>query len=669
MTELMDRQVASEAFQTAIGEARVDALVFCTHDLDPSFFEEDVLPVFIGSDLRHTRRTRQFQLDYEIRSRDLAIDVYYEARALAAHEGGARLGWHRVWLSGRAGGVFHPKIVLALCTTTDGEEQLVVGIGSGNLTRGGWYTNVECLDVEAIVDGHRHGYVDGLQQLVEQLHRESQGRQRPATDKVRAFLARQTPFAQRTSQGVLRPTVLPGWVDLPAALRGLFGRRLDGAHLEIVSPFIDESPMAPGSALSRFASTFYPRTVRVCRPVKDGATRLPEATFRAIADSPDVDWASLPSGYTRAASGVESGDRGLHAKMYRFWRGGKDRIEVIVVGSHNLTNPAHRGTSNFEVSVVQQVDRHFTALLEVDDAEPDEFGDTLADEEADPSDEPMPLSVEHDWLTGVSRYRWEAARPPARVTLSRVGADVATLQIESARRWSTAPSDVTRALETSLRSSAVLTAALPSGRRGPILVEEVNHAAKPALLDGVTLTAAEILILWSLPDVRSRQQRIADYRTKTSSDEDDVEIAESAPGAEASMFDKFAGVFHAFACMRQRVEELAVARRTHDAAIQVYGQNFDSPRSALELSLSEPEPDLALAYVTFACAEELHRGLRQRHPGVVDVSPHLVQSFEQLLKKRDAIRRQLVDAEPDGDGPELEKFLRWFDRHFTRGTR
>lgn len=111
----LEKAVLSEALQAAIGEAEVQALVFTTHDLDPQFFEAEILPVFLGNDLKHTQRLRQLQLEHEIRERSVAIDVYYEGRALAAHEGAARLGWTRLQMSGRLGGVFHPKVVMALC--------------------------------------------------------------------------------------------------------------------------------------------------------------------------------------------------------------------------------------------------------------------------------------------------------------------------------------------------------------------------------------------------------------------------------------------------------------------------------------------------------------------------------------------------------------------------
>ena len=56
----IEKAVLGDALQTAIGEADVQAVVFTTHDLDPQFFEAEILPVFLGNDLKHTQRTGSF---------------------------------------------------------------------------------------------------------------------------------------------------------------------------------------------------------------------------------------------------------------------------------------------------------------------------------------------------------------------------------------------------------------------------------------------------------------------------------------------------------------------------------------------------------------------------------------------------------------------------------
>jgi len=282
----MDRAVLGEAIQRELGEKQVISLLFCTHDLDPSFFEQEVLQAFIGNDLKHNRRTREIQLNYVIRQRHIDIDVYYEGRALAAHEGTARLGWNRIAMHGKRGGKFHPKVILALCK--EGEtESLLACTASANLTRGGWWTNVECADVVTIWDGVRHGYVDGLSEFITQLRTRAQNLgQRSATVAIGQFLRRQEPFRNMSHQKRVRPVFLPGYSNLADDLWELFGSRLVDTHLEIIAPFIDQKPDATSAALHGLIDTFRPRSVRVALPSRDEKTTISEATYDAVEATP-----------------------------------------------------------------------------------------------------------------------------------------------------------------------------------------------------------------------------------------------------------------------------------------------------------------------------------------------------------------------------------------------
>ena len=52
-----------------------------------------------------------------------------------------------------------------------------------------------------------------------------------------------------------------------------------------------------------------------------------------------VSWGRIPSIHTRLAEGVDAGDRSVHAKVYRFWRGGPDPLEVVVMARTTSVEP------------------------------------------------------------------------------------------------------------------------------------------------------------------------------------------------------------------------------------------------------------------------------------------------------------------------------------------
>ena len=100
---------------------------------------------------------------------------------------------------------------------------------------------------------------------------------------------------------------------------------------------------------------------------------------------------------------------------------------------------------------------------------------------------------------------------------------------------------------------------------------EKNHDLKPDLLDGIELTAAEILALWAVPDLRERLQRIARARVLLANDEDDLELASVQPPPPLSMFDQFAGVFHAFGSLRRRIDTAMDEKAPKRAARAIWG--------------------------------------------------------------------------------------------------
>lgn len=662
----MQGAVLGEAIQGAIGERMVTALVFCTHDLEPPFFEIEILPVFLGNDLKHNQRTRWLQLDHEMRDRGVAVDVYFEGRALVEYEGAARLNWNRLQMNGRGSGKFHPKVVLALCEQ-DGLESLVVAVSSANLTRGGWWTNLECADVVTITDGERHGYLAGLVDLVAQLQRSAPKlAERGATTAVRAFLARQRPYTNTTQDGVLRPTLLPGWSDLPGELARLFGRRIDGLHLEVISPFHDAVPLAPGAALVGLLDAFRPKSTTLALPFVGSGTPVAEAVYAAVNADDRVSWAKLPSKHARTADGVDAGDRSLHAKVYRFWRGGPDPLEVVVMGSHNLSAAAHSGTVNFEVSVVNEVrGRRQRALLEPLDATPDAFDVLDGDaEENEHLPSAFPLSLAYDWETRRAEARWESGSKPQPVTIQRAGETLLRVELSAPKTTIALGTDESIRLGDLLRVSCVVTAVTDDKRSRPLLVIERNHDLKPALIEGLELNPAEILALWSIPDLRERLRRLGRARAAAASNEDDLEHSASTPAPPASMFEQFAGVLHAFASLRKRVDSAVAEGRLRQAGILVYSEGMDSPTTALALVREQAENDPALAYVTFRCATLLTAYVARAHPAVAEQFVDSGERLDAVLAHTEELRAALIASGPEAERAELGAFVAWFDRHF-----
>lgn len=551
---------------------------------------------------------------------------------------------------------------MALCKGEAGES-LVVCVSSANLTRGGWWTNLEVADVVRLTDGERHGFIAGLTTLVRQLERAALPlAEHRATRLIGRFLERQAGYTTASYGGVVRPTLLPGWTNVVTELRRLFGHRLDDMHLEVISPFHDADPLADGAALDGLLEQFQPRSATIALPMLGADTPVAQTVYERIAADDRVAWGRIPATYTRLADGLDAGDRSVHAKVYRFWRGGSDPFEVIVAGSHNLSSAAHSGTANFEVSVVHELrGGRQQAFLERDLEPPVAFDVLDPEEESDPSTAPLPLSIAYDWATEQAQARWDSTTVPVPVSVSRAGETFLRVELPSGNTALTLDAADAVVLRQLLTTSCVVTATTDDGRAGPLLVIELNHELKPALLEGMTLTPAELLALWSIPELRDRLERTGRLQGKRTVSEPDLDAVQPAP---VSMFDQFAGVFHAFGCLRTRVDDAVARGRLRSAAILLQGRGIDGLVTVLELVRDHAEDDPALAYVTFRCARQLVDQAEAAHPGLVTELPLQRPELVRLLEHQDELRRRLVDAARDDGDPDLGDFLTWFDRHF-----
>jgi hypothetical protein len=218
-----------------------------------------------------------------------------------------------------------------------------------------------------------------------------------------------------------------------------------------------------------------------------------------------VHWARLPEELTRwSKKAANTKSWNVHAKVYRLFRGGRSRAdwrEIQVVGSVNLTGAAHAGDTqrNFETAMLVELPcqhepdwwmRRLSSLPPefIGRKSEDDTG-TLACHE---------LTLQYDWQEGVLKYFWKAEpKVPPRAKITANGCPL--FDIESVSFDQRCELDATAAavLRGHLTSSSLVELVIVDGELPqPLLVQELNMARKPSLLD--QLTAAEILEYWSL---------------------------------------------------------------------------------------------------------------------------------------------------------------------------
>jgi hypothetical protein len=151
----------SDALEARISHRRLVSAVFLTFKFEPAFFEQEVLPVLFDVPVSHAAAIRLVQLEETLRTIEGEIAVYYDAKGLiATGSESAKLDVQRIPILHRTG-IFHPKNIFLLLESDEPSEDgsrertLCVACLSANLTRAGWWENVEVCHFEEMREGDK----------------------------------------------------------------------------------------------------------------------------------------------------------------------------------------------------------------------------------------------------------------------------------------------------------------------------------------------------------------------------------------------------------------------------------------------------------------------------------------------------------------------------------
>jgi len=656
--------VLSEALAARIDGREVEAAVFFTFEFDPGFFEEEILPLLVpGETLSQFPKVRLVRLEEALRSvPDIA--VYFDRRGLVAGSQPARLDYRRIGVS-RPHGYFHPKVVLILVKSeqADGTQRsLVVGVLSANLTRAGWWSNVEGGHFEEVAEGKRSSIRNDLLELISRVKSHDRtDSDHLEIEKIREFLLdRVSQYELSRLNGRLLPRLYVGRESVPEFLGECLRDEARGHHLEIISPFLDESDVP--RTLESLMDTLQVAGVRVFLPeASDGTARCREGLYTATSKLPLVTWGRFPESILSTGSGAaKETSRNVHAKVYRFWS--EDR-EILFLGSVNLTRPAHQGGSggNFEVGVLVEPEMEAAPgwwLKPLGDVVPQNFK-TEPFEDAETAEVECPVTLRYDWGEGSLSYYWESS-PGTRPRGARISAQgIFKFRIDPIRfdEWTILPREAASSMAELLVSTSLVEILVDDRVPWPLLVREDHMAHKPSIL--LSLTVEEILQYWSL---LTPEQRQAFIEARLPADPQLVIVAprQSEGAVLESMFDKFAGIFHAFEQLERSVNKALQDGKDKEAIYRIVGHKYDSLPSLVDKVIEGKSLDCLDRYVTLLCAKQLIRHLAREHPEFASEHRKDLRDLETKLEESRSIRGNLALAKDGGGGD----FLDWFEAKF-----
>jgi len=668
MPAMPPRAVLSEHIEERLGGRSLVAAVFLTYQFDPSFFEQDILPVFFDIPLSHAAPVKLVQLEDAIREVRGGIAVYYD-RAGIVPGGGAKLDVKRIPMH-QTTGIFHPKNIFALVEDKEPDDEghktqsLLVSSLSANLTRTGWWENVEVCHTEEVKEDDFTRLGDDLIKFIDSVIRRAGTKAEEdhrALRSIRAFLKETYQRQTRTSAGQLHTHFYDGSVPVVDFLRATGGRSLSGMRLEIISPYFDES--FTSLPLRALVAEFSPRETRVYLPRGDKQEALcSEAVFAGVRDMDEVSWGRLPAELLKSGKSEAARNRNVHAKVYRFFQPSPKR-EVLFVGSVNLTTPAHRKGGNLETGFLVEVE---TAQkpdwwLMPDASKAADFVHR-SETEGTATGGGTSLVLRYSWNTGVAEAYWDAngACPPLSIRWS--GVEIVNLVGLPSKAWTTLEAGDTGALEKVLRSTSILEVRGDGQQDAFLLVQEEGMHARPSIL--FDLSPAEILRYWSLLTPAQRAEFLnARAPGLVGSDEGAQLLALGAKFVpDETFFDRFAGIFLAFGCLERAVLN-ALPGNQKEAAYRLFGQKHDSLPNLLKKvadQAAEGKGDPTEHYVTMLCARQLFTEVKKAQPEFFAAHRADAPGLEAALAGVEGLRAKLVDQDP----VKMPEFLEWFERWF-----
>jgi hypothetical protein len=665
--------VLSEHLEEQLRGRRLIAAVFLTFRFDPGFFEEQVLPVFLNVPVSHATAIKLVQLDEALKTVSDGIAVYYDQNGLVPEVGSGRLDVRRIAVHHRTG-IFHPKNVFALVEEIEPDDDghraraLLVTCLSANLTRAGWWENVEVCHTEEVAEDSFTRLAADVVALLDGLERRVGGKASDGHSSlraIRAFLRATDTRERRSAGGWLHTHFFDGSTSVPQFLQSVAGNSIRGMNLEIISPYFDEGPTS--QPLETVVEQFEPKEVRVYLPrAQTGEVLCSKEIFEWIGKQPSVTWGRLPQERVRAGKSELARDRLVHAKVYRFFQPQPKR-EILFVGSANLTNPAHRSGGNLETGFLVELDppRRPDWWLTSDASKPKTFKPESEDEGATTAGGTK-LSIRFHWNTELAEAFWDDGAISPTLSVRAQGVEIFTVSDLPSRTWHPLSSAACQELRRVLRSTSILTVVGDGREPGSLLVQEEGMYGRPSLL--LDLSPAEILRYWSLLTLAQRAAFLEAHAPDLAQlGEGAALISRYQPLARGETFvDRFAGIFLAFGCLERAVRSaLAKGGSRRDAEYRLFGEKYDSLGNLLNRVVKDAadgKGDLIEQYLMGLCAKQLERELRREHPEFWQEYSPDVKKLRERIDAALSVRERLVERDPK----EMPAFLDWFEDWFLR---
>jgi hypothetical protein len=190
-----------------------------------------------------------------------------------------------------------------------------------------------------------------------------------------------------------------------------------------------------------------------------------------------------------------------------------------------------------------------------------------------------------------------------------------------------------------------------------VLIREEGMAMKPSIV--FSLSVEQILQYWSLLSPEQKEAFLLTHIPKLWNSEFMV-LSKGKRQTLNTMFDKFAGIFHAFNRLESSVRMALNSHHWADAEYRLLGEKYDSLPSLVQKVVNEIEGDAVNQYITLLCAKAVMQRIATKYHYFQRKHRRRWKEIGKILEYSETIKERIVFDPAE----ERRKFFDWFERMF-----
>ena len=671
----MDKSSITNELSILVDERKVVAGVFTTFNFEPDFFELDVIPELLDKGIPYSSddRVKTFQVRETLRESGLTLSVFFD---LQIFRDGAICSPQMEYLChgiNSGNNAFHAKNIYLLVEAKDKTRSLLVGAGSNNITRAGWWRNIEVQHWEEVKEsGTQEAFLEELRKDIAWLQKRRSLIDKPdgSLDKIASFLkcegsnnAPRVNYFSLENKKFFDFLITTGEHSLG---------NYNNWNLEIISPYFSEDPT--NDIHGEFKDVGVKKITMLLPFDHEKKALCHQEYYEHIVNSSGIAWGRWEPSYQKTL-GVEGDSfRRVHAKIYHFYNGmqawafvGSINFSKKATGYRTQTSDSTNIESGFLVKLptIEPMLRPLSEADKIEEFNPPIYEESGTDSNSDA--DPLPeLHLSYDWKTKELMGR----------TSKRMQYNIKLLNPEkkeiispwNVKYQETNCEQTTNELEEVLKNGSLLTVKGTNGktsqhfREHKILIQQIGWTHKP--IDLPHLTAEQILAIYVGMNCAGGEQRqmivLNALLKKLFKYHLGGELtAFSDELVEEEFFCEYAEIFHAFKILKDQLLLL----KEGDSKVDYYltGTGLDSLPVLIKHSCnSESEKyDAVRAYLLLLCVREIYS--IENFTFRSNVKEH-IDNVEGMLKALKVGHH--INFE--GDEARQKVFFDWFEEQFDR---